>query len=111
VRIVDADASELARTRGIFDSSIRDSVHEGELEALTVLRLWQGSRPRFCTADRLATVALCLLGLADAAISLEALLRDIGLSRDVGRRWFSEAAMQSWLDEGRRRFITRPGLA
>lgn len=111
IRIVDVDVSDLATTRAIFDSSITDSVHEGELEALTVLRLCAGPMPRFCTADRLATIALCLLGFADAAISLQALLGEIGLARDVGPRWYTEVAMQSWLNEGRRRSITREGLA
>jgi hypothetical protein len=111
IRIIDVDATELAATQAIFDASIRDSVHDGEMEALTVIRSWEGPLPRFCTADRLATIALCLLGFAETAVSLEKLLEHVGLGRTIGPKWYRESAMQEWLKEGRARRITRQGLA
>jgi hypothetical protein len=111
IRVIDVDLVELAETQALFDASIRDSVHPGEMEALTVLRLWEGAVPGFCTADRLATIALCLLGFAETALSLEELLEHVGLGRTVGPKWYGERAMQDWLKEGRARRITREGLA
>jgi len=111
IRIIDVNAAHLVATQTLFDASIRDSVDPGELEALTILRTWDGPRPRFCTADRLATLALCLLGLAETAVSLEKLLEHVGLGRTIGPKWYRESAMQDWLKEGRARRITGAGLA
>lgn len=111
VQVKDADAVDLERTADLFDASIRESVDPGELEALTLIRLWDSPRPRFCTADRLATIALCLLGFADSAVSLERLLEDVGLGNPVGLRRYSEAELQRWLKEGRLRRMTGQGLA
>lgn len=111
IRIIDVNAAHLVETQALFDASIRDSVDPGELEALTLLRTWDGPRPRFCTADRLATIALCLLGFADAAFSLEKLLELVGLGRPHSPHRYSEAAMQEWLKVGRARRITGAGLA
>ncbi len=111
VEVMEADAQLLQETLSLFDPALVDSVHLGELEALALLKTWQGDiMPSFCTGDRLATVALCLLGFSQLAISLEAFLNQVGLSRKLPRH-FRCGAMNSWVEEGRRRFITGEGLS
>ena len=110
IRIVDASPLMLNETRRLFDASLVDSIDLGELEALALLQSWQGrDLPSFCTGDRLATVGLCLLGHSDLAVSLEAFLERVGLG-GKSRPQFRRAKMDSWVEEGSRRFITREGL-
>lgn len=110
VEVMEADAQLLQETLSLFDPALVDSVHLGELEALSLLKTWQGDiMPSFCTGDRLATVALCLLGFSQLAISLGAFLNQVGLSRKVPRH-FGRSVMTSWVEEGRRRLITGEGL-
>jgi hypothetical protein len=68
-------------------------IDTGELESLTLLRLWEGKPPPFCTADGMAVVGLCLLGFSHLAISLESLLTRFGLGRKLSWR-FSEGALK-----------------
>ncbi|MCD4748431.1 MAG: hypothetical protein K8R59_03565 [Thermoanaerobaculales bacterium] len=110
VEVMEADAQLLQDTLGLFDPTLVESVHLGELEALALLKTWQGENPpSFCTGDRLATVALCLLGFSELAVSLEAFLDQVGLSRKL-RRQFRRDAMNRWVEEGRHRVITGEGL-
>jgi hypothetical protein len=98
VQVVESTASEMTQTRGLFDESMKEAIHAGELEALTVLRLWGEGCPEFSTADRKACEALCLLDLGHLAVSLEELLRRAGLSRQV-KRQFSEERLQQILGD------------
>ncbi len=110
IRKVEVDAAQVLETAALYDASIADSIHAGELEALTILRCWEGAeRPSFCTGDRLATIALCLLGFSSLAVSLEELLERVGLTARP-RPQFCRDKMRRWVEEGVQRWITREGL-
>ncbi len=110
IRKAEADNEQMRDTAALFDPSLVDSVDPGELEALSILRSWEGSeRPSFCTGDRLATIALCLLGFSSLAVSLEELLQRVGLTARP-RPQFCQDKMRRWVWEGGQRFITREGL-
>ena len=105
-----ADIDQLTATKALFDPSLVDSIHAGELEALSILRTWpDDDRPAFCTGDRLATIALCLLGFSTLAVSLEELLDRIGLGRELGRP-FQRDMMKAWIEEGTQRLLRGEGL-
>jgi hypothetical protein len=110
IKIVEADAKMLAETLDQFDPSLVASVHSGELEALALINTWQDETlPSFCTGDRLATVALCLMGHSNLAVSLEELLKRAGLQGPL-RRQFLRRSLACWVKEGRRRYIAGEGL-
>jgi len=109
--VLDCDEAELRYTLELFDRTAQQSVDGGELHALTLLRSWQGEPiPAFCSADRMAIVCLCLLGFSESAMSVEGLLSAVGLTAPLERR-FTNAEMSRWVEEGRRRYLLRSGLA
>lgn len=111
VTILDCEPSDLRVTFELFDTAVQQSVDPGELHALTLLRIWEGEPlPRFCSADRMAVICLCLLGFADQASSLEGLLIEIGLGCTLHRK-YSVKALEGWVNEGRRRRLLHDGLA
>ena len=111
LQLLDCDQAELRETLCHFDRAVQQSVDPGELHALTLLRLWEGEPiPRFCSADRMAVVCLCLLGFSDQAASLERLVAEVGLSQQLSWK-YSQQAVDQWVSEGRRRRVQGEGLS
>lgn len=111
VTLYECSPEDLHDTFALFDAVTRQSVDPGELHALTALRLWgHGHRPRFCSADRMAVVCLCLLGFADLGVSLEEILGDVGLGRQLDRQ-YRRLTLADWVAEGRERRMRGQGLA
>ncbi len=109
ITLADCDAAELLTTMNLFDTAIQQSIDAGELHALVLLRRWTDEEsPRFCTGDRMATVALCLMGFARRAVALEMLLGELGLNHAV-RAQFSSARMELWLRDGQLRRLQSMG--
>lgn len=109
--VLDCKEVELRCTLDLFDRVTQQSIDAGELHALTLLRCWQDEpSPAFCAGDRMAIVCLCLLGLSESAVSVEELLSSVGLSATL-KRQFTAPALSAWIEEGRRRFVQRSGLA
>ncbi len=105
ILVEEVSPAEMAGTLSRFDPSVSGSVDPGELEALTLIASWHwGAPPHFCTADRMAVVALCALGHSELALSLEEFLRRLGIRRNLPRRYTSEA-MKSWVAEGAQRAL------
>lgn len=105
-----AEPAQIVELLNRFDPTVRERVDQGELEAITLLLRWDHPRPEFCTADRMAVVALCLLGESSLLVSLENLLQRVGLGRLLQWR-FSDKAMTQWRGEGQARRLSGEGLA
>lgn len=100
VKIVDMDVSELVVTRDKIRAILRDmEIDEGELQAISFLLQedWKGTL--FCTADRLAIVACCVLGIENICVSLETALEKSGMKTPV-RHEYTEAFMNEWKKRG-----------
>lgn len=110
IAVARAEPTDLASVAASFDPTVRERVDAGELEAITVLVRSATPAPEFCTADRMAAVALCLLGRSGLLVSLQRLLERIGLGRQLQWR-FSEQAMTQWREEGRTRHLAGEGIA
>ena len=90
IRIISATAVDIGDTLDIFDQRMRDGLHPGEIEAITILRTSSESQELyFCSGDKKACEAIGLLGLSENGISLEMLLRRAGLTKPI-RSHFSE---------------------
>lgn len=94
VDIIDCEATELGPVRAV--SPLFAGLDQGEMESLAIM-LRPGQEAWFCTADRGAIRAAVMLDVAERAVSLEELLKQVGLSRDFSGRddWqFSELRFQ-----------------
>jgi hypothetical protein len=111
VRIIGADAAAVAQTLSRFDLVMRQRIDAGEAEAITLLCHCEDETPQFCTADRAAVRAACLLGFGDRVISLEAILRRVGLDRPHLADRYSEKRVRQWVAEGREQRLCGQGLA
>ncbi len=106
-----ADAVALASLLDQFDPVMRERIDPGEAEAMALLRCWEGEVPEFCTADGAAVRAACLLALADRIVSLEAVLRRVGLDPPKLAAKYGEKKVRRWVAEGRQMRVRGEGLA
>jgi len=106
-----ADAADVGAVLARFDPVMRQRVDAGEAEALTLLDCWEGEKPELCTADGAAVRAACLLGLADRIVSLEAILRRVGLTPPALAARYCEEKVRAWVAVGREARMRGEGLA
>ncbi|HQU34558.1 MAG TPA: hypothetical protein PLB88_09600 [Thermoanaerobaculaceae bacterium] len=106
-----ADAAAVAAVLDRFDPVMRERIDAGEAEAIALLSSWEGERPEFCTADGAAVRAACLLALADRIVSLEAVLRRVGLDPPQLATKYGEKKVRQWVAEGRQMRVRGEGLA
>lgn len=114
LKILGAEAADLAAVAQVFDPTMAESIHAGELEAITLLRVWDAAEdppPLFCTGDRKAVEATCLLGLGHLTVSLEEVLHQLGVPCPPGlKSWFRKLTMEAWVREGKLARIQGRGL-
>lgn len=90
-----------------FDYNVRDSLHDGEKEALVLLQKHKDLL--LCTCDKAAIKALAMLGLSRQGISVENLLNKSGLSTKIEPK-HAEKYFKYWLKEGSMMKIQGSGL-
>lgn len=106
-----ATAAELADTSALFHPEFRPRLQDGELEALTYLRIHQpGPDTAFVTADGPAIEAVVLLGMSDRVISLASAFRSIGATKKLDSE-FTDDFVKRKIREGGQRLATGRGLA
>jgi hypothetical protein len=92
-----------------FDRVFVEGLHPGELEAIAILKKNPDESLRFCTADKVAIYALVLLNLEERLVSLEAVLREVGLGRALAPE-FMDAYLQRHREIGAVKRFTGDGL-
>lgn len=113
VTVLTLEGASLDAVRDRFDPVMAERVDSGELEALSLLAAWDPELPcpPFCTADQMAAVAACLLGLAKTLTSLEAVLQTLGIARPAGLpRHFTESRLKEWVRRGVQDRLVGTGL-
>lgn len=75
---LDADAVDVALTFKDFDPTFLAALHDGEKEAITILRARVDSGLAFCTGDVVAIQSVAMLGLSGSCLSFEELLQKAG---------------------------------
>ena len=98
IRIFDVLPSQLGEFRSQFGPQYFEKLHAGETESLAFL-VRDPVVGRLCSADGIVFRVLGNLQLGEASVSLEQLLREIGLSRPLPRQ-FTEAFRKRWLAKG-----------
>ena len=108
VLVAAASLTAIFRVASRFSDAIE--LHDGELEALTLLTQDESYVEHvFCSADGAAIEGACMLGLTDRCTSLEGLLDMVGLGRKVPWR-FTKGFMELHKREGGERAVTGFGL-
>ena len=102
-------AEGIARVLSAFDPSFVGGIHAGEAEGLALVLTGATGDAQFCSGDALAIQALAMLGLAERAVSFEALL---GGKKTVVplEAQCTEDYLRRNLDIGRERRITGMGM-
>ena len=109
IQELEATPSEMRDVASAFDRVFVEGLHPGELEAVAILKKNPDDPLRFCTADKVAIYALVLLNLEERLVSLEAALREVGLSRPLSPE-FMDAYLQRHREIGSVKRIIGDGL-
>lgn len=110
-RIVELSASseEIRRVRGFFKPGTHMSLHDGEIETLTLLASHSAADRKFCTGDKAAIQALAMLGFSSEGVSLEAVLGFTGLQRAL-RHCYSDDYFKQYIRIGQERRMHGEGI-
>ena len=90
VRVVSATASEILDLRQRFAPWFLELIQAGEIEALMLLLFRPDLDEDMCTGDGPAIQTAAMLGLSERVVSLERVLREVGLGRTLERQFGQE---------------------
>ena len=105
------DVEETAEFMYHINAVMTESLHPGEIEALTLLFKNRVPDCKFCSADQAAVKALVLVGMKDKGLSLEKVLEHTGLRRKSLKAQYSERRFQDWVRQAEIDRIQGTGLA
>lgn len=100
-------AEELFEFKDKFDRVFQEEIHDGEKEALILLK--KQEEFLLCTCDHAAIKALALLDLSDQGISFESLLKKSGMNKKLEYK-HTEKRFKKILSEGNIMRIQERGL-
>lgn len=100
-------AEELFEFKDKFDRVFQEEIHDGEKEALILLK--KQEEFLLCTCDHAAINALALLDLSDQGISFESLLKKSGMNKKLEYK-HTEKRFKKILSEGNIMRIQERGL-
>jgi len=110
VKEIAATSDEMGAVQAIFDTVFIQGLHDGELEALSLIRANRLEGVLFCTSDAIAISALAMIGHFESGISMESLLRKTGLQQPL-KKQFTEKFFQRVLAEGKQHLFTGAGMS
>lgn len=106
---VTAAQSEMMAIHTHFDRVFIEGLHEGELEALALVKEDRVRGALLCTGDAVAIQALAMIGHSESGISMARMLLSMGLQRNLDKQ-FTEEFFQACLAQGKENLITGRGL-
>ena len=106
---IGATIEVLADLQMVFDSVFIIGLHEGETEALALLKSGKAGDAFFCTSDVKAIQALAMIDKSDRGISFEKLLQSIGLAKSLPVH-YSQDFFRRAIKEGQNNRITGQGM-
>ena len=83
IREIAASVEEIADLQNIFDSIFLSGLHEGESEALAILKSDRVTEAFFCTSDIKAIQALAMIDKSDRGLSFERMLGEVGMRKPL----------------------------
>lgn len=97
IKEISCSAEELLNFKAQFDPIFQEEIHDGEIEALTLLK--KNEDLILCTCDHAAIKALALLDLFEQGISFENLLKKTGIRKKLVYK-HTEKRFRKFLSEG-----------
>jgi len=104
-----ATAQQMISMNGYFDRNFIEGLHEGEAEALALVKAGGIGEALYCTGDANAIQALAMLGHSEIGISMESLLKQAGLQKQLDIQ-FTEKFFRTNIGIGKENRITGRGL-
>jgi hypothetical protein len=108
ITVFDLTPSQISGFRARFGPVFLEKLDPGETESLAYL-LDQSSECLICSADKIVYRVLGCLGRPDQGVSLEEVLRQIGLSRELARE-FTRGYKDEWTKKGFREGLVGLGV-
>lgn len=105
-----AAAEEIASVYAIFASWFLETLDAGETEALALLKANKAPEAYFRTSDAPAIRALAMMRMSERGISMEMLLAQVGLQKNLERQ-YTEDFFRTNIRQGQIDLITGEGLA
>ena len=109
IKELEATPQEIAKFLDNFDSVFVAGLDPGEAESLALIMFGKFKDGFFCTGDIPAIQALAMIGHSEMGISLEALLKSIGLQQKL-RTQFTEKFFKDQINTGSTKLLFREGL-
>ncbi|MCK4395909.1 hypothetical protein KAW96_04855 [candidate division WOR-3 bacterium] len=92
-----------------IDKFTGPDIQIGEIESIALMKEKRFENLIFCTGDRAAIIASCLLGLKERIISLEETMIQGGMKKKI-KKHFTKDAMKKWKKKGETNLIQGVGL-
>lgn len=99
IHMLEASLDDDRHLQSLIIPNFVSRIDPGEREALALLKNPKFKEYYFCTGDALPIRLLSVLGLSDRGVSVEKLLRDIGMTKKLERH-FTDAWFQQQLAFG-----------
>jgi hypothetical protein len=96
---IEANISDMHSLYKNFKSNFIESIDDGEKEALAILYSNHDTEFLFCTGDMRAICALAIMDLSGKGISLEKVLIQAGINKEIGKH-FSDSTFKWHLNKG-----------
>jgi hypothetical protein len=110
IKEISASPEEIADFLNYFDRVFVFGLDDGEIESLALIKSEKIKDTLFCSSDGPAIQALAMIGHSDAGISMEMLLKETGLQKNIECQ-FSDAFFQKHLKKGTENLIQGVGIA
>lgn len=110
IRELTATVDEIATLESVFANWFLDKLDPGEIEALALMKAGKLEEAYFCTGDGAAIEAVAMIDMAHRAVSMETLLKKIGITKSL-ERWFNDDRFQNRISQGQQNRIRGYGLA
>jgi hypothetical protein len=104
-----ATRQSMSALLNMFDSVFAAGLHDGEIEALSLILYGEIGDTLYCSSDAKAIQALAMIGHSEKGISMETLLKKTGLQKKINRQ-FTEKFFKNQISLGVANLLTRKGL-
>jgi hypothetical protein len=110
IKETSATPEEMADFLNYFDKVFVFGLDEGEIESLSLIKSGKVKDTLFCSSDGPAIQALAMIGHSDAGISMETLLKETGLQKNLECQ-FGDAFFKKHIKKGSENLIQGVGIA
>jgi hypothetical protein len=110
IKEIPSSPEEIADFLNYFDRVFVFGLDDGEIESLALIKSGKVKDTLFCSSDGPAIQALAMIGHSDAGVSMEMLLKETGLQKDLEYQ-FGDVFFKKHLKKGSENLIQGVGIS